>query len=376
MSAVQRVAIAGGGVAGTAVAIILAEKGIEVDVFEAKPSLDALGSGITLQGNALRVLRQLGVWDAVKAQSYTFDMLGLRAPDPDATLIAAFPDQRTGGPDLPATAGMYRPDLARILVERATALGARVHFGAKVTGLESTENGVDVTVDGAEGGHYDLLIGADGLHSGVRSLLGIELEPRRIGAGIWRAFVDRPESVTHTDLYYGGPSLIAGYCPTGEDSMYAYIVEREQDRSGMTPEQGVETMMQLAAAYHGPWDDVRANLTTSSRVNYTWFTEHVVDGQWNRGPVVLIGDAAHSCPPTIAQGAAQALEDAAVLGELLLSSDSLNDVWAPFHERRVARATAVVEASTQLVTWLLENNRDGDIPGLMGRISALVSVPA
>lgn len=376
MSAVQRVAIAGGGIAGTAAAIILAEAGVEVDVFEEKPSLNALGSGITLQGNALRVLGQLGVWDAVKEQSYGFDMLGLRAPDPAATVIAQFPDQRTGGADLPAAAGMYRPDLARILIERATAVGARVNFGAKVTGFSAAVDGVTIAVDGAEGGHYDVLIGADGIHSGVRSLMGIQIEPRRIGAGIWRAFVDRPASVTHTDLYYGGPSLIAGYCPTGEDSMYAYIVEREQDRSGLTPEEGVATMMQLAEAYHGPWDDVRANLTTSSRVNYTWFTEHVVEGTWNRGPVVLIGDAAHSCPPTIAQGAAQALEDAAVLGELLLASDALEAVWPAFHERRVARATEVVNASTQVVTWLLENNRDGDIPGLMGRISALVSVPA
>ncbi|MHC5794801.1 FAD-dependent monooxygenase [Lacisediminihabitans sp. FW035] len=376
MSAVQRVAIAGGGFAGAAAAIILAESGVDVDVFEEKPSLSALGSGITLQGNALRVLRQLGVWDAVRRQSYSFDMLGLRAPDPAATLIAEFPDQRTGGPDLPATAGMYRPDLARILIDRATAVGANVQFGAKVTAFEASSDGVTVTLDGADGGHYDLLIGADGIHSGVRSLMGIALQPRHIGAGIWRAFVDRPASVTHTDLFYGGPSLIAGYCPTGEDSMYAYIVEREQDRSGVTPEEGVAIMKELASAYHGPWDDVRANLTTSSRVNYTWFTEHVVDGAWNRGPVVLIGDAAHSCPPTIAQGAAQALEDAAVLSELLLSTTTLGHVWAPFHERRVERATAVVKASTQLVTWLLENNRDGDIPGLMNGIAAMVSVPA
>jgi len=376
MSAVQRVAIAGGGVAGTAAAILLAEAGVEVDVYEAKPTLDALGSGITLQGNALRVLRQLGVWGAVEANSYSFDVLGLRAPDAAATLIAEIPDQRMGGPDLPATVGMYRPDLARILIDRATAVGARVHFGATVSAFESDDDGVTVSVSGADGGRYDLLIGADGLHSGVRSLMGIDLTPRRTGMGIWRAFVARPESVTHTDLYYGGPSFIAGYCPTGEDTMYAYLVEREQDHSGLTAEQGVEQMSALALAYHGPWDDVRANLSTASRVNYTWFTEHVVDGPWNRGRVVLIGEAAHSCPPTIAQGAAQALEDAVVLAELLVGSETVDAVWGPFHERRVPRATAVVKASVQLGDWLLTDTRDADIPGLMNGIAAMVSVPA
>ena len=96
-------------------------------------------------------------------------------------------------------------------------------------------------------------------------------------------------------------------------------------------------MRQLAAAYHGPWDDIRETLDDPSRVNYTKFETHVLAAPWNRGRVVLIGDAAHACPPTLAQGGAQALEDAAVLAELLLASDSLDDgLWDSFHARRCA----------------------------------------
>ena len=84
MSAVSRVAIVGSGVAGTAAAILLAEGGVDVDVFEQKPDLSALGSGITLQGNALRVFDRLGVWEQVKQAGYSFDQTGLRAPGPDA----------------------------------------------------------------------------------------------------------------------------------------------------------------------------------------------------------------------------------------------------------------------------------------------------
>lgn len=377
MSAVSRVAIVGSGVAGTAAAILLAKGGVEVDVFEQKPDLSALGSGITLQGNALRVFDRLGVWEQVKEAGYTFDVLGLRAPGPDAPVIAQIPDAPTGGPGYPATAGMYRPDLARILADRATELGARIHYGTTVTSFTQDDDGVDVTLSNGDTGRYDLLIGADGLHSSIRSQLGIDVEPERTGMGIWRAFVPRPKDVTHTDLYYGGPVYIAGYCPTSEDMMYAYLVEPAQDRHLLSPEEGVEVMKELSQAYGGPWNEIRESLGDASRVNYTWFTKHVVPDAWNRGRVVIIGEAAHSCPPTIAQGAAQAGEDALVLSELLLGRDAVDQaLWDEFHARRLPRATEVVEASVQLGQWQIDHVQDADVPGLIRRIAMLVSEPA
>jgi 2-polyprenyl-6-methoxyphenol hydroxylase-like FAD-dependent oxidoreductase len=194
--------------------------------------------------------------------------------------------------------------------------------------------------------------------------------------GIWRAYGPRPASVTRTDLFYGGPSYIAGYCPTGEDSLYAYIVEAATDRSTLTPAERLATMRRLAEAYHGPWDDVRERLTDPGTVNYTWFETHLLPAPWHRGRVVLIGDAAHTCPPTLAQGGAQALEDAAVLTELLLARDTLDDgLWEAFTARRFARAKAVVEASNQLAQWLLDGER-GDVPGLIHTVAELVSRPA
>jgi 2-polyprenyl-6-methoxyphenol hydroxylase-like FAD-dependent oxidoreductase len=377
MPAVHRVAIVGGGAAGPAAAILLAQGGVDVDLFEAKPDISALGSGITLQGNALRIFDQLGVWEKVQELGYPYNSLGIRTPGPEAKIVAQFPDARSGGPEYPATAGMYRPDLARVLVERAQEVGARVHFGTTVTGFTSDDAGVDVTLSDGSTERFDLLIGADGLHSKVRELMGIDVKPRRTGMGIWRAFVRRPESVTHTELYYGGVCYIAGYTPTGEDNMYAFLVEKAQDRSGVSDEEAVTIMKELSRGYSGPWDEIRDELSTASRVNYTWFTEHFVPDAWNRGRVVIIGEAAHSAPPTIAQGAAQALEDAAVLSELLLDRDAVDqDLWDSFHTRRLERARQVVEASTQIGTWLLEGNRDADIPGTIGRVAGLVSEPA
>lgn len=376
MSAVSRVAIVGSGVAGTAAAILLAEGGVEVDVFEVKPELSTLGSGITLQGNALRVFDRLGVWKQVKGAGYSFDQTGLRAPGPDAPVIAQIPDARTGGPEYPAVAGMYRPDLARILADRATELGARIHYGTTVAGFTQDADGVDVTLSDGSTGRYDLLIGADGLHSDIRKQLGIEVEPERTGMGIWRAFVPRPKDVTQTDLYYGGPVYIAGYTPTSEAMMYAFLVEPAQDRH-LSSEEGVEVMKELSRAYGGPWNEIRDSLDDASRVNYTWFTQHVVPDAWNRGRVVIVGEAAHSCPPTIAQGAAQAAEDSLVLSELLLSRDEVDQsLWDEFHARRLPRATEVVEASVQLGQWQIDHVQDADVPGLMRGIAMLVSQPA
>jgi 2-polyprenyl-6-methoxyphenol hydroxylase-like FAD-dependent oxidoreductase len=380
MPAVNSVLVVGAGLAGTATAIHLAQGGVAVDLVEIKPETTALGSGITLQGNALRELKALGVWEQVEAHGYAFDVTGIRAPDPAGSVVAEIPDARTGGPDLPAVMGMSRPELARILVDRATEVGVKVRFGTTHTELRQdgsgSEGGVDVTFSDGSTGRYDLVVGADGVRSWTRRALGVDLETKPVGMGIWRAFGPRPASVTRTDLYYGGPSFIAGYCPTGEDSLYAYIVEPAQDRSTLSPEEQLATMKELSQAYHGPWDDVRETLTDPSRVNYTWFETHVLPAPWNRGRVVLIGDAAHTCPPTIAQGGAMALEDAVVLADVLLTSDAVDDdLWNAFTGRRYDRAKTVVDASNQLAQWQLDHVR-GDIPSLMRSVAMLVSQPA
>jgi 2-polyprenyl-6-methoxyphenol hydroxylase-like FAD-dependent oxidoreductase len=376
MPAVSNVLVVGAGLAGPAIATQLAAAGVAVDLIEINPTATALGSGITMQGNALRELRRLGVLDQVRGHGFSFDTVGLRAPDATGTLLAELPDARTGGPDLPATVGIARPTLARILIDRAADAGATVRFGVAHAGLRHDVSGVDVVFSDGTAGRYDLVVAADGIRSATRRMLGITLEPRPAGMGIWRAFGPRPASVTRTDLIYGGPAYIAGFCPTSADSLYAYIVEDAQDRSALTAEQRLAAMVDLAAAYHGPWDEIRAGLTDPALVNYTWFESHVLPAPWNRGRIVLIGDAAHSCPPTLAQGGAQALEDAAVLGELLIDRPAVDDaLWAAFTSRRYERAKTVVDASNQLCRWLLDHER-GDVPGLAARVNALVSQPA
>ncbi|WP_138734407.1 FAD-dependent monooxygenase [Modestobacter excelsi] len=376
MAAVDSVLVIGGGVAGAATAILLADAGVSVDLVEMKPDVTALGSGITLQGNALRVLRELAVLDECLVQGYAADQLVIRAPDPAATVVATLTEHRSGGPDLPASMGMYRPDLARVLMGRAERAGVKTRFSTTVQDLEQDPSGVDVRFTDGSTGRYDLVVGADGLRSWTRRLLDVPLETRSVGMGIWRVFAPRPAEVVSSEAVYGGRCYIAGYTPTSESSLYAFLVEDAQDRTTITDEEKVAVVRDLAGSYGGPWREILEAITDPAAINYTWFEEHLLDAPWHRGRVVLVGDAAHTCPPTLAQGAAQALEDAAVLVELLLSADVLDDdLLSAFTARRLPRVREVVEASVQLARWQLAHEQ-GDVPALMGRIAQLTSTRA
>ncbi|WP_327313245.1 FAD-dependent oxidoreductase [Streptomyces sp. NBC_01235] len=363
----RRVLVIGGGASGNAVTILLRRAGVAVDLIEAKPDWNATtGSGITLQGNALRVLRELGVWDQVSASGFAFGELGVTTPD--GTVLFVAEDIRTGGDDLPATIGMQRPRLQQILIDAVRASGAGVRLGTTAEILAQDAEGVSVRFNDGGEARYGLVIGADGLNSATRAAIGITAEPEPTGMAIWRTPAPRPAGVTRTDLAYGGPAYIAGYCPTSENTIYAYVVEACRDRACVDPAAYADEMRRLARSYGGFWHEITDHITDPAQVNYTWFNRLLVEGSWHRGRVVLIGDAAHCCPPTLAQGAAMSLEDASVLAELLTDGREWDDaLFQAFYERRIARVRPVVEASVQLGQWQLDGVRDADVPGLIGR---------
>ena len=198
------VLVIGAGIAGAGSALALAKGGVSVEVVEKSPRGSVVGSGISLQGNALRVLQSLGVWNEVRDHGYGFDTVGLRAPDRNGTLMAELNDARTGGPDLPAGMGMERPVLASILRNAAARAAARLRFEVTPKSVVHSAAGVMVEFSDGTSGRYDLVIGADGVRSWTRTAIGIDITPRPTGMGIWRCVGPRPNSVTRTDLYYGG----------------------------------------------------------------------------------------------------------------------------------------------------------------------------
>lgn len=372
MSTPRTVLVIGGGAAGNAATILLRRAGVAVDLIEAKDDWNATaGSGITLQGNALRVLRELGVWDQVEKSGYGFGAVGITAPD--GTVLHVAEDLRTGGDDLPATVGMQRPHLQGILIDAVRGSGATVRLGVRAEALDQDADGVTVRLTDGSEHRYDLVIAADGLGSATRAAIGIQDRPEPTGMAIWRVAAPRPAGLTRTDLAYGGPAYIAGYCPTGESTIYAYVVEANRDRTTIPADSYADEMRRLASAYGGHWPEITAHITDPARVNYTWFDRMLVEGSWHRGRVVLVGDAAHCCPPTLAQGAALSMEDAWVLTGMLTATDTWDDaLLQAYYERRVARVRPVVEASVQIGQWQLDGVRDADVPGLMGRTMTML----
>jgi 2-polyprenyl-6-methoxyphenol hydroxylase-like FAD-dependent oxidoreductase len=372
----RSVLVIGGGASGNAVTILLRRAGITVDLVEAKPDWNATtGSGITLQGNALRVLRELGVWEQVSASGFAFGSLGVTTPD--GTVLFVADDIQTGGEDLPATLGMQRPQLQQILINAVRASGADVRLGITPDSLEQDADGVRVLFSDGTEGRYDLVVAADGLNSATRAAIGITDKPEPTGMAIWRIAAPRPEGLERTDLATGGPAYIAGYCPTSENTIYAYVVEGNRDRASLPPESYADEMRELAQGYGGFWPEIVKHIDDPAKVNYTWFHRLLVEGPWHRGRVVLVGDSAHCCPPTFAQGAAMSLEDALVLAELLTTRDDWDDqLFTDYQVRRMHRVRMVVDASCQLGQWHLDGVRDADVPGLTHRtLNALKELP-
>ncbi len=345
---------------GNSLALLLRQQGTAVDLVELDPTWSTLGSGITLQGNALDVLRRCGVWERVSRAMVVTE----RIP-------------RSWGPDLPGLCGMYRPALQKILIDAVRESGTAVRLGVTVRELNSSIEGVDVTFDDGIDARYDLVVGADGIHSLVRHLLRIELQPAPTGLAIWRAHTRRPASVDGSMLSYHGGCYIAGYNPTSPDALYAYLVEDARPRATLPQRaEWPQHMRQLATGYGDAWPEIANDIVDPAQIDYRLFEWLLLDRPWHRGRVVLVGDAAHACPPSIAQGAAMGLEDAAVLSDLLAESDVIDDALLQrFVDRRFERVRLVVDTSVGICRLLKNHEPEGVMP-LMGKAMSFLSAPA
>jgi 2-polyprenyl-6-methoxyphenol hydroxylase-like FAD-dependent oxidoreductase len=136
-------------------------------------------------------------------------------------------------------------------------------------------------------------------------------------------------------------------------------------------------LRERSAGYGGIWGAIRDGLADDSVVNYQWLESILLPDPWFRGRVIVIGDAAHACPPLIAQGAAQCAEDAVVLSELLGGEDSLESAFKTFMVRRMPRVQLVVENSMTLAYWEMNPGTPGADPGkMMNETLAALEEPA
>ncbi len=374
-SQARRVLVVGGGIAGGVLALGLAQRGVQVVLVEIRPEMGGVGHGITLQGNALKALHAVGVYEQLAEHGYAFDKLRLRTVD--GHVMAEIPAPPMGGDQVPPTMGAVRADLADILAKAVVDAGVDVRLGQTVTAIDDHGDSVTATLSDGSTETVDLLVGADGIRSQVRRMIGIETEPRQVGMGIWRTVAKRPPEMECSELYYGGPKYKAGYTPISEDLCYAFLIEENLDRSLVGEHANGKLLKEHGQGYGGIWGQVRDSLADDAVVNYQYIESICVESPWFRGRTIIIGDAAHACPPLIAQGAAMCAEDAVVLAEMLTGGDGVDEVLPKFMERRFPRVKMVLDNSLQLAEWEIHPDTPGADPGrIMGQTLHALCAPA
>ena len=358
---VHKVLVVGGGITGSVLSLALAQRGAEVELVEISPQWFGVGHGITVQGNALKALRSVGVLDRVLARAVPFDRMRLRRADGE--LITELATPHTGGDDLPSTAGALRSDLQDALCDAVYAHGVQVRLGLSVASLDQSPGHVDVTFTDGSAARYDLVVGADGINSQMRAMIGITTKPEPVGMSIFRVVANRPAEMDCAEVYYGGPRYKAGYSPISPEQCYAYLLDENLDASLVGPRASLSLLRERGAGYGGTWGKILASLPDDTTVDYRWIEAILVDEPWYRGRATVIGDAAHACPPLIAQGAAMCAEDAVVLAEMVTGDTPVEQALKAFMARRLPRVRVVLENSLQLANWEIHPGTPGADPG-------------
>jgi 2-polyprenyl-6-methoxyphenol hydroxylase-like FAD-dependent oxidoreductase len=358
------VLIVGGGITGSVLALALAKRGAKADLVELSPQWRGVGHGITVQGNLIAALGTVGVSGEVMRRGVPFNHVRMRKAD--GALIAEIPTPHTGGAGLPATMGALRSDIQDILCEHVYAAGVSVRLGLSVARIDAHAERAQVEFTDGSTGRYDLVVGADGIRSAVRGMLGITATPQPSGMSIWRVVADRPAEMDCAELYYDGPRYKAGYSPISGTRCYAYVLDSDGRLADFGDKPAWQLMYERSEGYGGTWGKIRQTIGPDSSVSHTRIEWLLVDDPWYRGRAIVIGDAAHACPPLIAQGAAMCAEDAVVLAELVTSLP-VGQALPAFMARRLPRVQLVVKNSMQLVRWEmnLEPHTDADMAATM-----------
>ena len=329
MPAPSRILIVGGGIAGLALGRALRQQGLVPEIIERAALWPAGGTGLYLPGNGVRALRALGVADKVLARAVR--MSHQRILDHTGRQLAEIELATLWNPVGPCV-GIERGELHRVLLEGAA--GVPMRLGSTVTMLSQAND--EVNVDFADGstGKYDLVVGADGIHSTIRQLAFGGIRPRQLGQVSWRFLVNHSGAIkTWTAMLGRGKTFLA--MPVGANRLYCYA-----DLAALAAEDPADrTLVRLLEFFEdfaGPVPGILSQLTSVDSIHFSPIEEIVVDN-CVQGRVVIIGDAAHATSPNMAEGASMALEDALVLAQMLATHGSAAEALSAFGERRSAR---------------------------------------
>lgn len=350
----SRVLIVGAGLGGAALARALGASGAEVRVIEKRQEFSGSdGAGILLPANAVAVLDTLGHLEA--ARPHAREIPGVRLASPQGRELGWVPCSEFRYPTL----GMRHARLREILLT-----GVSVSFGMTVDSVDDDEGRLAVSLSDGTVHRCDLVVGADGVHSSVRKLCLDGQPAEMLTQYSGYRFVVDDNLGFDTATTHLGDGLTLLFVPLPDNQTYCGAGPIHADRRV----EGGKDAETIALSYHEFPKAAEAlqfcDANTAFIRSQFW---QVNTPEWHKGRVVLIGDAAHATAPTLSQGTAMALEDAAVLMVELTNCENLGEALANYQRRREQRVRFVQAESQRRV---LANDTTDARAGRLQRFSS------
>lgn len=346
----MKVAVIGGGVGGLTAALALTRKGIEVEVYEQAPALTEVGASLQLGPNAVRLIDELGLLPRLREIGVRPDAVELVRWEDGSLLLhtelGAAAEEYFGAPELDVS----RPDLQRMLFEALPP--GMMRLGVRVASVDQDDDGVIVRLAGGASVQADAAVAADGIRSSIRQQLVGSDDPVFSGTVVYRGVVAR-EEVTRLhpgrmNMYWLGPRRhgVAYWIAGGRLlAVNCAVQDAEWSRESWTLEAPAAEALRYFEGWHEPLLARIRRVPTMLRGAV--FVRRPLE-HWSFGRVTLLGDAAHAMEPFQAQGAAQAVEDAFVLGECMAAEpDDVAAAFARYEAIRMERGRVVQESSSR-----------------------------
>ena len=321
----MRVLIAGGGIGGLTAALALLGHGIDVEVYEQARELKEVGAGVQLAANGTRVLYALGIGEELKALSCEAQGKEIRHWQTGEAWklfdLGTVSIERFGAPYFT----VYRPDLLDVLARALRRVKPdALYLGARCRAFVQEDDSVTLQLENGASVRGDALIGADGVHSRIRQSLFGPDRAEFTGFIAWRGIVPMNELPVHMARMVGsnwvGPGGHVVHYPLRAGRLMNFVGARERTDWRVESWSARGTQRELAADFHGWHADIQAFIGAID-TPYKWaLMVRAPLERWSVGRVTLLGDAAHSMLPFLAQGAVMAIEDGYVLARCLAAA--------------------------------------------------------
>lgn len=364
---VRTIISVGAGIAGLASALACARRGAHVQVFEAGEALARIPGHVDVVPNLLRDLAALGVAEECVRQGFAYS--GIDVVDEEGEPSFQIDTPRLAGNRFPAAVGIAHDVLLDILARSATAAGVEVRTGLRVDRIDVDSGRV---IAGGAAFAADLVVLACGADSPLVGALFPA--PRRPGAtqAWWHALLPRPRQLDRLTWMAGTRGRRIALVPIGM-SQAGIAVVRTADAPVATD--GAALVRTLAGWGALP-RRISALLDPKTPTMLRFTSGRLVEAPWYRGAVLCIGSAAHGDVPAFGQSAAQAVEDALVLGELVSAGTDRATVLAQYMERRWERARRVHELVGQAARWTEYPEPACDLMALGRELHSIIAQPA